>query len=584
MSATTAMITDEAIKAGTKSVVNDVYGYLKGKVAKFAKLKSAKAHADHLFGELYEVLMVKTLLWTEGATNLLTFYHPTTLRPVHGREFVASCLDDFESSKGVLVQGLAGQGKSIFLRYLAAATLEQGRAIPIFFELRKIRDRTIEKIIEDELGALGFKADKDVVKAFCGSGKIVLLLDAFDECPEDRRQDIVEELETLQRNFKYFWILVTSRPGGGIETSSYFDHYKVSKLKKDGYKSVTKRIILNKEEHDVLAIKVDSVPGLVEILDTPLMVTLLVIHFWHNRDVPNSVVAFYNDLFDVLVRRHNMVEDGPKHKPKSVLDYRELRLFFGALCFQCRKEPGNDDRLRSHLEDLGAKAAHLASLECKVSVAIDDVIRITNLIVEEGGYCCFLHKSVIEFHAASFLARPDQPNDIGIEAFYRSMYDQPTKWNAWSGELYYLSLIDEYRFKKFFVVPGLQSVINAGISSSFLDLLTFALVTTDDAAYLYLSSSSVGGVGILGATLGPLKKEIPMEEALLLKGPQAYSNQQGALHTVLETSADPGYTKELLYNLCDGSIEELFADLRDYLNYTKGSIEEQEQKRSAFEV
>ncbi len=74
------LISDEAMKSGVSSVVNDIYTYMKGRVSEFVTLRNAEEHSSHLYEKLYGVLSVKTLLHPEREVNLLSFYYPTTLR------------------------------------------------------------------------------------------------------------------------------------------------------------------------------------------------------------------------------------------------------------------------------------------------------------------------------------------------------------------------------------------------------------------------------------------------------------------------------------------------------------------------
>lgn len=480
------LISDEAMKSGVSSVVNDIYTYMKGRVSEFVTLRNAEEHSSHLYEKLYGVLSVKTLLHPEREVNLLSFYYPTTLRTPCAKAIHVNSLADFGGTGGIIVEGLAGQGKSVLLRYLTAKEMQRSKSIPVFVELRRIRERTLYDLINDELRALGFTLDANVLHVFYKTGKITLLLDAFDECPENRRQEVVESMELLLRSYSKLLVVISSRPNSGIETSSAFRTYKVNHLKSGEYIDVLRCIVDDANEYDAISQRVKEVPKLAEVLTTPLMVTLLVIHFWNTRDVPSSLIAFYADLFDVLIRRHNRDERGAKRSSRSGLDNRQLRQLFGALCFQCRKTRSDDDILRVNLEDLGATASTLIGLNCQVSNAVSDIITVTNLIVEEGGYCRFIHKTIKEYHSAAFLARADGPDDVGVVQFYQSLFTQREKWRKWQGELYYLSMIDEYRFRKYFLIPNLQAVVSGGIEFlfEFADLHSWVDVPFGGTLYL----------------------------------------------------------------------------------------------------
>jgi hypothetical protein len=97
------------------------------------KVKSLAAQA-------IKVTKVRTLINSEEPEFIENFYYPSKI------QFSPSLIKKIDSLKGFpqpfnyVIQGTAGQGKSIFLRYLFTRELRQetttGR-IPIFVELKK---------------------------------------------------------------------------------------------------------------------------------------------------------------------------------------------------------------------------------------------------------------------------------------------------------------------------------------------------------------------------------------------------------------------------------------------------------------
>jgi hypothetical protein len=80
----------------------------------------------------------------------------------------------------------------------------------------------------------------------------------------------------------------------------------------------------------------------------------------------------------------------------------------------------------------------------------------------------FLHKSVQEYYAAAFIGA--QP-EIQAEKFYAAMVK---KWHSWRQELHFLSLIDEYRFKKFFLIDDLRRTLNIGATQTEVSATAFS--------------------------------------------------------------------------------------------------------------
>ena len=141
------------------------------------------------------------------------------------------------------------------------------------------------------------------------------------------------------------------------------------------------------------------------------------------------------------MQRHDHSKGGYVRPRKSKLRDTLLEEFFVALCYVTRK--ANETafsltQLRNHADTTIKVIARTVEAE-KV---IEDIVKITCLIIRDGQEARFIHKSVQEYHAAVFIR--DQPEKSGA-AFYAAMV---TRWTAWKQELKFLSVIDRYRFLK----------------------------------------------------------------------------------------------------------------------------------------
>lgn len=86
---------------------------------------------------------------------------------------------------------------------------------------------------------------------------------------------------------------------------------------------------------------------------------------------------------------------------------------------------------------------------------IDDIVKVTCLILREGKDYRFIHKSVQEYYAAAFVKHRSEPV---AKRFYEQMVQQGP-YGGWRQELHFLSEIDRYRFNKYFYLPYLCSII-----------------------------------------------------------------------------------------------------------------------------
>jgi hypothetical protein len=79
--------------------------------------------------------------------------------------------------------------------------------------------------------------------------------------------------------------------------------------------------------------------------------------------------------------------------------------------------------------------------------ALDDIIKGTNLILEEGASCRYAHKAIQEFYAAKFLASQAESD---VQTF---LSNRIKAWDTWAQLLEFFELIDPYSFTQHFLIP-----------------------------------------------------------------------------------------------------------------------------------
>lgn len=458
----------QAVQTGSESVRN--------KLKKWA-LDAAVAQAAE---QIDQVRMVKTIWQIDRAVDLTNFYCPTRLLiPVQKddrggtvfagrgplRSVVVSHVEDLPLQNNVVVQGAVGQGKSMFLRHLTIVEAVDGHRLPLFAELRRLgladAGESLEDFILSELRSLGFPADKEVFAFLAEQSRITLLLDAFDEVRESRRERLVHELEALARKFRRLHVIVTSRPGTGIEHSHKFDVCDVAFLGDGEYQGVVRRLCHEQTTAEALIAGLRDSPRVRELLTTPLMVALLVVHFRAEQSIPESHAAFYGDLFMVLLRRHDKTKAGYRRERQSDLSDLEMQRVFEVMCLETRSLGASAFSLQQ-MFDVAQRAIRACGATCVPQEVLRDIATITCLLLEEGDECRFIHKSVQEYYAASFLAR----DKSGVtEKFYLAMAE---KWAEWRGELEFLNVLDSYRHAKFFKLRQLEQLLTTPKASQAL--------------------------------------------------------------------------------------------------------------------
>ncbi len=439
----TAAVLGAVAKKGVDFVAEAVASAAKGPslVAWKTKERLHKRHAT-----IRKLRLVKTLWQAEKAIDLATFFVPPFAMVKQKRTRVVS-LDNLKETH-CLVEGTVGQGKSILLRYLASMEVHNRRALPIFTELRRVAaNQSLQGRILEDLSGLGFDIDWPTFEVLASSGKIALFLDAFDEVAEERREEIRAAIDDLCTHHPNLPIVVSSRPSCGIAESTALAVVPLCPLNLAEAKEV-----ITKAEHDEYAalgiIKGIEAQGrqISQLLTTPLMVALLVFKYRASGAIPENEVAFYGDLFPLLLRRHDRHKGGYERPRKSKLSDDQLGACFDGVCYATRKI-GKGVFSRQDMLNIVTQAAQAVAVPTPPDVFLRDISQITCLLLEEGSEFRFIHKSIQEFHAASFIrSRPDAQ----AEMFYAGAR---RNGHVWDEELRFLSQIDRHRFNKHLYLP-----------------------------------------------------------------------------------------------------------------------------------
>jgi PII-like signaling protein len=437
----------------------------------YGKSKFKRWQTDAAIKTLYErskqLRKVKTIWQVEKEVDLLKFYYPSKIKSSTEAPKVVHRLRDFSFDGNLVVRGIVGQGKSTFLRYLAARELALGERLPVFVELRRLTpSQSVVDVVVDEMKNLGLDgASADVVEHLGKSGKLVLLLDGFDEVIDEQASAIVQELETLSLRMPALRMIVTSRPENAVERSPHFRVFDLAPLGSNEYANVVARITQDPTLAEEIVSGVSKAnESIGRLLTTPLMVSLLVVHFRVGQGIPENRVAFYEPLFMLLLQRHDAAKAGYRRRRASKLTDSQLLTFFNCLCFITRRD-GVSVLRESKLNAAAASALKWLNVEGPPDTVVADIRGITCLLLKDGlDEYRFLHKSVQEFHAACFVR--DQTDALASD-FYASMQ---RRWSEWEQELQFLQTIHRERYDRYFSVPMLDQVVSTLVGASPQDL------------------------------------------------------------------------------------------------------------------
>jgi hypothetical protein len=456
-----AILTTAGALAGKelfKKAAIDVYQFIVQQTGRKIKQWNTDRQIEKLYQQIGQVRKVKTIWQIDKAVDLLDFYCDSQVI-LNDKRCKVSKLSDFKTKDNILIQGIAGQGKSILLRYLCSVELGRGEYIPIFLELRRVsQSYTLKDRIFIAFKSLKLDIDDEIFTALAASGKIVLLLDAFDEVPDDLKSRVLTEIEDLIATKPNIRVIITSRPHQDIRFSNYFNVVVLDNLQGDEYKNVIKKLAHNPVLADTLIEHIaNQARHIVDLLCTPLMVTLLVLSYKSYKQLPAKLSDFYDSLFQALLQRHDGTKPGFTRKRSCALDDSQYRQVFETLCILAKRK-GQQSFNGEQIYSLSQQALQQCDLQANPSSYIDDIVKITCLVVRDGEEYRFIHKTVQEYYTASYIRK--KPESWAVK-LYKRLQNNVFKWRE---ELEFLSEIDSYRYNKYLLLPVILNILNLKIA------------------------------------------------------------------------------------------------------------------------
>ncbi|WP_274884350.1 NACHT domain-containing protein [Vibrio harveyi] len=446
-------IASGGISAGKGTLTGDIYKFTKSLVRKKIVTSQFVAQLQLLMQNSSQVKNVKTFWHLHEEINLHEFYYPTKVR-FGSQRFEINSLNDIKYKGSILFSGIAGQGKSMFMRYLCSNSADDANVLPLFIEARKtVCSISLEKSIFEAFLSLGAgHIDEDIMISLSKSNKVVLFIDGFDEIPEGKRPKFVSDLEQLKIKYRGVRIILSSRPNTGAESLEGFRVYSLDYLTFQDQDGIIKKLCTDNEVAIRLLDEIsNSNSNIRQIISTPLIATLVVLLYNTKSTLPISKHHLFEEIFDVMYEKHDTSKLMYRREKKCAIHKEEFRKAFSYFCYiskVCDVSIFNDVLAI----EMASDSLDHSNLKLNATDFFDDILNASSLIVKDGADFSFIHKSIQDYFSAVAISNC---YDTEIDEWYRSLvFDN--EWFYWIDELYYLDKIDSIRFNQFI---GCHSVL-----------------------------------------------------------------------------------------------------------------------------
>lgn len=389
----------------------DIYDSIKSVLSKATDITRAKfqiGFSAYFEANALRCEKVKTIINRAEPVSLLSIYEDCQFQTNNKRDFRIK-EDDLlygEDYKRVLVTGIAGSGKSFFMkRSFLRICEDQRELIPIFVELRHLNGLDKPDLLEylaeqlaDHVPLFSTSFFETILKE-C---KVCLLLDGFDELFTSTRQRISRQIDKIAFKFPKIRIIVSGRPDDRFSAWEAFSEYQVAPLSKAACLSLIEKAEYPSDLKAKFRVNVENklFTSHKEYLESPLMTYVMMLTADQFNEFPKEITAFYEKAFEVLYSGHDIMKSGDfQREVKCKIKLKELQRILGYFCalsFHDQIYEYTNKQATSYLD----KALSLARFDGDSDELLYDISRNYCMLMQDGTNYSYIHRSFQEYLAA----------------------------------------------------------------------------------------------------------------------------------------------------------------------------------------
>lgn len=215
-------------------------------------------------------------------------------------------IETINSQDKMIVLGRPGAGKSTYLKSLALESIKKesqikDRKIPIFITLKELADKgySLMDFIAYQFDICSLEDASLFIEHLLEKGKCLLLLDGLDEVQEERKNDIIQEVIDLSKQYHKNQFVVSCRVAAYNAWFEKFADVEMADFNEEQIESfITKWFHKEPELGKKCWEKLKDEAPLKELASTPLLLTLLCIAYDENMDFHTSRAELYEEAIN----------------------------------------------------------------------------------------------------------------------------------------------------------------------------------------------------------------------------------------------------------------------------------------------
>jgi hypothetical protein len=412
--AAAAPIVKETLGALAKTMSTNI-----GKVAKGATDRAIVAlqlgFNDYLVTSYNRCRTFKSILSPQEPIDLLQHYVNVNLSCNKKTIPDFDLSDQINIKRHVVVTGLAGSGKSMFMKYITVSHFEnpQGK-VPLFVELRQINSVTdfdLLTFLRSSCTSKDHVVSPEQFALSLRSGAMLLILDGFDELHHEIRDNVQKQILLLSKDYPNTTVVISSRPDERFHSWSDYFVYKVDELSQSQVEQLIRSLKYSPGVKRRFLKEVSSrlYKSHKSFLSSPLLASIMLLTYEEFAEIPQKMHSFYGQAFDTLFQKHDAQKEQYQRKTHTQLPRDSFKDCFSAFCALSYLEQQfsfSDDQLSTTANN-AVKYMRQTSEGFPASVTgrqfADDLFESVCMMQKDGLESAFVHRSFQEYFAALFV-------------------------------------------------------------------------------------------------------------------------------------------------------------------------------------
>ena len=317
----------------------------------------------------------------------------------------------FKKNSCITIIGDAGSGKSTLVKHLFIQSLKEKKFIPILIELRyiELKDISFLEYITSSIINTEISLNSRIIERMLNNGRFIFFLDGFDEINSNNEAGITKGIDDFVTKYNKNKYILTTRPHSNGENINNFVNYNISPLSKEngdihGFVDLQLSDETELAEKIKSSVNVGSNEYIHSFLTNPLLLSLYILTYQSNAEIPNKKYIFYRRVINSLFSEHDSKSKlGYVREKRSDLTQIEFEKILKAFCFIAYFEGMFSFDHDYVVHKLDAVKNNISDITFNTQNFIFDMKISVSLWLDDAGILSFAHRSLQEYFAALFI-------------------------------------------------------------------------------------------------------------------------------------------------------------------------------------